>query len=142
MDMASESHSQRSSSGWLAWKGWTGVGFSLPSFPGLSMTKSSQKPKRGGGQGSKTPLPLSTSPFGEEQHGKWGAGGPNIDIELLSLICGVAYAMVGRCNPASVDGEAGRTMEHAATKGGPARKGCGGCGAQPVGFPGNRQKSG
>ena len=33
----------------------------------------------------------------------------------MPLICGVAYAVVGRCNPASVDGEAGRYMAHAAT---------------------------
>ena len=39
------------------------------------------------------------------------------DVELLPLISGVAYAMVGRCNSALVVGEAGRFMEHAVTKG-------------------------
>ena len=88
MDMAS-----------LAWKGWMGVGFSLPSFPGLSMTKSLPKPKRGG-KGVQDASPTCNFSFGDEQQGKWGEGGSKIDIELLPLICGVAYAMVGRCNPA------------------------------------------
>ena len=91
-----------------------GEGFSLPSFPGQSMTKSSQKPKRGG-NGVTNSAPTRNLPVGDEQHGKWGEGGSNIDIELLPLIGGVAYAVVGRCNPASVDGEAGRSMEHAVT---------------------------
>ena len=111
-----EPYSTRRSPRWAGVEGLDGCGVQ-PAKPSRQPMAQLSWPCRIKGEwGFKLCSHLSILLFGDGQHGKWGEGGPIIGIELLYLICGVSYAVVGRCNPASVDGEAGRSMEHAVTK--------------------------
>ena len=112
-----EPYSTRRSPRWAGVEGLDGCGVQSAKLSWQPMAQLSWPCRLREGMGFQTLFPPTNLPFGVGQHGKWGEGGPIIGIEILSLYCGVAYAMVGRCNPTMVAGEAGRSMEHAVTNG-------------------------